>query len=61
MGIAIAEQCPASQSQNLKSHMLTMRIAREEPKMFKNEVGSMKANKRSILFDPKGRTLHPSD
>lgn len=61
MGIAIAEQCPASQNQNWKSHMLTMQIAREGPKMCKNEVGFMRANKRSILFDPKGHTLHPSD
>ena len=61
MEVYIAEQSQISQNLKYSNLTLTMQTAREELKMYKKEVGSIKANKHLTLLDLKRLTFQISD
>lgn len=61
MEVYIAEQSQASQNLKYSNLTLTMQTAREELKMWKKEVGSIKANKHLTLLDPRRHIFQISD
>lgn len=61
MEVYIAEQSQTSQNLKYSNLTLTMQTAREELKMYKKEVGSIKANKHLTLLDPRRLIFQISD